>query len=221
MALSATPLTQRARQILRGALDKKLTNRYRTLLYRLPGVNGSGEVLLRTLGVTTCQRKEGSSSVAAHLALTAAATWPRRVLLVDANLAAPGLHRFFGGRRGDGLGNALAQPAEVASYIRPTDVDNLSWLSAGSRAQRGVRGVDAAQWSSVLKTLRSGFDLMIFDLPATTVEPATLHLAGLLDGVLLVVEAERTRWEVVREVKEQLVRAQVNLLGVVLNKWHD
>ena len=140
---------------------------------------------------------------------------------MDANLSAPGLHRFFGGRRGDGLGNALAQPAEVTSYVRPTDVAGLSWLSAGSRAERSPRGMDAAQWSPVLETLRSGFDLMIFDLPATTVEPATLHLAGLLDGVLLVVEAERTRWEVVRDVKEQLVRARVNLLGVVLNKAHD
>ena len=64
MATSATNLTQRARHVLRGALDKKLANHYRALLYRLPGISGSGGALLRTLGVTGCQRKEGVSTVA-------------------------------------------------------------------------------------------------------------------------------------------------------------
>ena len=59
---------------------------------------------------------------------------------------------------------------------------------------------------------------MVFDMPAAGRLGFLVRLASLVDGVLLVVEAERVRWEVARRPIEQLTRANVHLLGAVLNK---
>ena len=59
---------------------------------------------------------------------------------------------------------------------------------------------------------------MVFDLPAATESSSAIRLAGMLDGVLLVVETERIRREVARHVAGQLSQSGATLLGVVLNK---
>ena len=66
--------------------------------------------------------------------------------------------------------------------------------------------------------LKLNFDLVLIDSPPLTVSPDGLAMASKVDGVILVVEAEKTKWRTARYVKEQIERVGGNILGVVFNK---
>ena len=155
--------------------------------------------------------------MAAELAATAA-SGDQRILLVDANLARPAVHRIFAVDRARGLAEAVLQGSELTDCIRPSRIANLSLLTAGGPQQKCAEVYDSGSLAAVLKAVREEFDLAVFDLPAVGEASSAIRLAGLWDGVLLVVESERVRREVACRASQQLAQADAVLLGAVLNK---
>jgi Mrp family chromosome partitioning ATPase len=68
------------------------------------------------------------------------------------------------------------------------------------------------------EALRDRFDMIILDTPPATIYPDGLAMVRQVDGVILVVEAEKTRWPVALRVKEKITKNGGNLLGIVFNK---
>jgi Mrp family chromosome partitioning ATPase len=192
-----------------------LREHFRALLPRLLGGHG-GQAPLRTVGLTSCWPGEGVSTVAAHLAVAAAARAPRPVLLVDANLERPSAHRRFALRPAPGLADALLSGGPPA--VQPSAVPQLSLLVAGDVGGRRAHAETSPHLTGLLQALQEDFGLVLFDLPPASGGPFAGRLAGLLDGTLLVVEAERARWQEAQREKELLAQAGANLLGAVLNK---
>jgi len=191
---------------------------YRTLLRRLDWPGSGSQRLLQTLGITSCYGGEGVSTVACQLAATAAACDGRRVILVDGNLVSPAVHRTFGLGRGPGLADVVVQGREIADCIRASGVENL-WVLTGGTPPRDPAGVyDSADLPRFIETVREHFDLAVFDLPAVGEASSAMRIAGLLDGMLVVVESERVRREVAQRMTEQLTEANARLIGAVLNK---
>jgi protein-tyrosine kinase len=81
-----------------------------------------------------------------------------------------------------------------------------------------TRVVGSPHLGSFFDKLRQQFDLILIDSPPVTRSAVGLALVHKMDGVLLVVEADKTRWSVARRVKNQIIQAQGNILGVILNK---
>ena len=181
-----------------------------------PG-NGTDEPL-GTLGLTSCFRREGVSTVAAQMAVEAAATGRHRVLLVDANPAFPSAHRLFKVKRAPGLADCLASAREPADCVRRTGDGRLAILPAGKprKADLGLRDTEAVE--QLVKSLKADYDLVIFDMPPVGQQGPAIRLAGLLDGVVLIVEAQRVQANVAEGITRQLSRANVQLLGAILNK---
>lgn len=200
-------------------LSESVQDYYRQLLAQLPWPTGRPDVLVpRSIGLTSCYSGEGTTTLASHLATTASANGRRRVLLVDANSVAPALHRMFGVARAPGLAEVLGGDAEVLDAVRDSGVPGVSVLPAGV-CEAGLEA--AADWSAVsslVGTLADKYDLVVWDLPSAQRAVWTANLAALLDGLILVVEADRVRWEVAQRHCELLARAGVRLLGAVLNK---
>jgi succinoglycan biosynthesis transport protein ExoP len=190
----------------------------RTLLARLPWPNGEdGPGGLRTVGLTSCRRGEGVSTVASQLAVIAAATG-RRVVLVDANPDQPSVHQVFPVELRPGLVEALSGAVSLSAAIRPSGVPGMSVIAAGQVQGNAGEVFDSHTLGDVVRNLSADFDLAVFDLPAAAESGPAVRLAALLDGVVLVVEAERVRWEVAQRTSELLRRGNVHLLGAVLNK---
>lgn len=185
-----------------------------TLLSRVLWSEDATALRLRVLGVTSCRRGEGVSTVASQLAVAAATGGRLSVLLIDANLARPMVHRTFRASQSPGWSDLLGDSRKTRAAIRPSGIKRLSVLPAGMRDRRGW----PYDGDDVIKTLRADFELILFDLPAVEQTSEALRLARLLDGVFLVVEAERVRYEVAQRTRELLHRADVRLLGAVLNK---
>jgi len=191
----------------------------RMLLHRLSWCEGGSETPLATLGITSSCGGEGVSTVAAQLAETAASSGDQRVLLVDANPRRPSVHRTFGVDLTPGWADALVDAGQLAAAVQSSSRANLSVVAAGSLNGTSVPPCDPQTAGDLVEALKADFDLVLFDMPPVEHASCAIRLASLLDGVLLVVEAERTAWEVAQRSKQLLTRDNIHLLGAVLNKW--
>jgi Mrp family chromosome partitioning ATPase len=164
---------------------------------------------IRTIGVTSCYDGEGKSTVAAHFASLAAET--RRVLLIDAAGSPVVVRRAMQDvvRAGGASGQALGIPA-----MRPQP-------SNGDRSTTSLPEKPApAPTKELLTLLAVKFDLIVVDLPR--VDAAEVYeWAPLLDGVVLIVEAECVRWQVAARGIALLRQTGTQVLGTIINKRRD
>ena len=187
---------------------------FQVLWQRLHWRNSEANAPLRTLGLIGCAGGEGVSTVAVRLAVEAARTGREPVLLVDAHLRRPTVHRLLGVKTGPGLAEALRDGLPLGEILQPTSVARLTVLAAGATDADPAFLEETPGLDGLLETLKDEFGLIVLDLPPAAQSCATV---GLLDGVILVAAAERTGLESVRREKERL-EAQTRLLGVVLNQ---
>ena len=215
---TSSPARLKLPEMLRhSALSEEVQSYYRTLLRNLPWPGEEGGEPLRTLALTSCQRGTGTSTVALHLAVAAAQRGAGRVLLVDGHLDWPTLFRRLGVQAGPGLAELILDDLSAADVVQAGPAPNLSVITAGGRCDAAAV-YESPFLASTIETLKTSYDLVIFDLPPTIDSKGGLRLASMLDGVLLVLEAERVRWQVAEHAAQTLLRTQCRLLGSVLNK---
>ena len=168
----------------------------------------------KLVGVTALNENAGSSTLAAGLAAALSETGDGKVLLVDVNVAEGEVHPFFAGRPALPLTCALdsSKPADSST-------ENLYVATIAPPNAHPAR-VGLKRFFALMPNLKaSDFDYVIFDLPPVDETSPTIGLAGFMDKVLLVVEAEKNSRDGVNRVYRELtnVRADVSL---VLNKVH-
>jgi uncharacterized protein involved in exopolysaccharide biosynthesis/Mrp family chromosome partitioning ATPase len=171
-----------------------------------------------TLAVTSAHAGEGVSTVVTHIAGMLAGQSDERVLIVDANLAHPGQHLKFGGILSPGLADIISNGQVHAGAIQHSRIENIDLLAAGEGAVNLGRNADRKSLAELLPAFKREYSHVIFDIPSLQNNAAGAQLAGIMDGVILVVEAESTRWEVAQQAKERLLEARATMLGVILNK---
>ncbi|MDH3719394.1 MAG: CpsD/CapB family tyrosine-protein kinase [Planctomycetota bacterium] len=179
------------------------------------GLVGNGP---RTIGVTSAEPGEGVTTVTVNLTLAAKKLAPDPILLVDANVARPTVTRIFRARGRMGLENILAGEASVFDCIADSPVEQVSFMPPGNLLSAKRPAYDVASIEETLDNIKHVFPLIIIDLPPVGDLTNCLALAGSLDGVVMVVEANRVNVDVAQRAKHQLQQSGANLLGVVLNK---
>lgn len=197
------------------ACEQRVSEHYFALWGRLNSLSGTP---LRVLGLTSTLRGEGVTTVAANLAIAASGTRGVRTLIVDANLRAPSLHRWFNCLRGPGLNEIVSGQCEWKEVIQPVAGEGLSLLPSGTSVGEWTATADLSRCRDLLQELGENFDLVVVDLPAVGDGGMTLPLSTGVEGVALVVEAERVHWEDAQRTTQLLSQADARLLGVVLNK---
>jgi capsular exopolysaccharide synthesis family protein len=171
---------------------------------------------IRSLLVTSACSREGKSTTAANLAVSFAQLG-RHVLLVDADLRHPSLHRIFGDIEGQGLTDVLVRGVEWRSVVHEAPMDNLKILFAGACPLNPTELLSMARLKHLLEHWKACFDLVIFDSPVVLSIPDVMILAPLMDSVLLVHSQGRSTRAMAMETKQLLERAGAKLRGVVFN----
>lgn len=174
---------------------------------------------VRTLVVTSSGPTEGKSVTAANLAVAFAQSG-KRVVLVDADLRRPSLHKLFQLPNKRGVTTALLQGGQgmVGDHLSSTRVDGLFLLACGPLPPNPAELLGSQRMADYVKELGAQADMVIFDSPPVlAVADATL-LARVCDGALFVVLAESTQGEAIKRAKAQLEQSGTQLLGVVLNR---
>ena len=188
---------------------------YRTLRTNL--YFSSLDRALETLVVTSAAPGDGKSTALSNLAVTMA-RGEKRTILVDADLRRPSLHTLFDVDNSQGLTtmavdeDALAEPPLMA-----TGVENLWLLPSGPLPPNPAEMLGSRRMEEVIAALKGRADIVLFDAPPVIAVTDAAVLGTKVDGVLLVVQAGKTRREHALRAKELLERVQVRIVGAVLN----
>ncbi len=172
----------------------------------------------RVVVISSCNPREGASTVALNFAAVASKDAGSRVLLVDANLRSPVLHDQFGVSRGNGVVDIVENCCDDIDAVRTPAGRLFSFLPAGARSDNPALVFESERFSILVAKLREAFGLVIFDAAPLIPYPDTPLLAKHADNVVLVLEYERTKWEVARIAQAKLSSAKAPLTGAVLNK---
>ena len=171
----------------------------------------------KLVGVTSFKEGSGASTLAAGLAAAFSETGEGKVLLVDANFGPGDAHSFFNGRPAISLGTDETQ-AHLTDGM-PAAAENLYLAVVGPQQGRlGPSQLGLKKFLDLVPNLKaSDFDYIIFDLPPLTQTSPTLGMAGFMDKLLLVVEAEAIGRETVKRGYEALLSGRDNV-SIVFNK---
>jgi capsular exopolysaccharide synthesis family protein len=170
----------------------------------------------RTIVVTSAIEGEGKTSVAVNLAISF--TQQRlRVLLIDCDLLASGVHRVFGLPSSPGLQQVVLEDAAPRDAVRPTSVPGLYVMTAGAAVADGGEALGSPRMRELLRLLAPGFDVIILDSPPVLAVSDSLVLGVAADAVVLVARAGCTRLVDVMEALRHLEAAGAQVAGGVLN----
>ncbi len=188
---------------------------YRTMRTNLSFAAVDGEC--RILLVTSVSPGEGKTTTAANLAVTLAQAGSR-VLLVDCDLRRPNVHRIFGIDNGGGLTNVLAQGRPLQELLHEGPVSGLKILTSGPIPPNPAELLGSERTRQLWPQLLDDFDYVVIDSPPVLAVTDAALLASQVHGVILVIWAGMQRVDAAQEAKEQLLKANARILGVVLNK---
>ncbi len=174
---------------------------------------------LKTLMVTGPQQKVGVSTIAFNLALILAFDMiDRRILLVDTNLSNPSLHASFDQSINPGLMDYLFGIRPLSEIIRASDYPNLHLIPSGTIETLQVIPFDLKEFDYFLTEVCEQYDYIILDSAPALKSSQTQSLSSKTDGVIVVAEANKTRWQVMADLKQQLENDGANIIGSFLNK---
>jgi capsular exopolysaccharide synthesis family protein len=177
------------------------------------------EKALKTIIVTSGGPEEGKTTVASNLAAVLSHSG-KKVILVDADLRRPRIHRYTGISNAKGLSDVIGaeQETDFNEYVQKLEnTPALSILPSGDIPSNPTDLLGSEKMKDFLSTLSDSYDYVVIDCPPMLVADPQV-LLGLADGVLLVLVPGKTRKEVVRAIKEQVEQTGVRLLGVVFNR---
>jgi non-specific protein-tyrosine kinase len=178
---------------------------------------------VHTILATSTRPDDGKSTTIANLAITFAASGAPTVL-VDADLRRPHLHRMFGLSNDSGLTTWVSEAAranvDIASVSLPlqaTMVPGLKVLTSGPAPPNPAEILASQRVAELLSLLREAAEYVLIDTPPIIAVTDAAVLAPRVDGVLLVVNAGKTRRDLALKARDMLRQVNATLLGVVLN----
>ena len=179
-----------------------------------PLLDGKEGVVLHLVAATP---GEGTSTIASEFAMLAGTTGHRRTLLIDADRRNPRTARAFSCDTGRGLAELLWSGFDEADDVLQPIAGTLLSVTCLS-GDRGPASLDAESLRELYGRLRGQFELVVIDCPPVDEGAFSNLLPEAGDGVVLVVQAEKTRPAVVARAKDLVEHAGGHMLGAVLNR---
>jgi capsular exopolysaccharide synthesis family protein len=175
---------------------------------------------IKSLLVTSSIPGEGKTTTASNLAMIMARP-DNRVLLVDADLRRPRVHRIFRQDRLPGLTDLLTLDSEISgdtiyNHVHPTSINNLYILPCGSHISNTESLFASQKMQVLLDALKQGFDMIIMDSPPILSVADSVAMSNKVDGVLLVIFSGKTNGKVVNQAKNALERVSANVIGTLV-----
>ncbi|NQX59445.1 CpsD/CapB family tyrosine-protein kinase [Paenibacillus qinlingensis] len=171
---------------------------------------------LRVIMVTSAGPGEGKSTTLINLAVAYAQT-DKKVLVIDGDLRKPTMHHTLRVSNRWGLTNLLTNQLTIREVLQDTFIPNLQIITSGPIPPNPSEILASKKMLSVLEDLKLQFDVILIDAPPAIAVTDSQIIASRTDGVILVVNSDRTKREAVLKAKQNLDNVRARLLGVVLN----
>lgn len=206
-----------------------VTEQYRTLWTHILSLDTSAN--LKTMLITSSHPQEGKTVTALNLAVVMAEDSKKEILLLDCNLRSPVIHNFLslqnvgsvsqdvGAQSTEpvkGLADILQNNLPLDTVLFKTNIPNIIVLSGGRVTPNPTELLGSQKMRHLLTELKERFGYVVLDTPPVIPYADSRVLGPLVDGVILVVQTEKTRREVVLEAESVLTGVGTKILGYVL-----
>lgn len=172
---------------------------------------------IHTLLVTSPSPEDGKTTVAANLG-SVIAQGGRKVVIVDADLRQPRIHKILQVPNRVGLTDQFIRPQDhINGAVKQTEIGGLHALTSGNLPPNPSELLGSERMSEILRQLARQFDTIILDASPILVVTDALVLAPRVDGVLVVIKPSVTKRAALKHTLEQLRQVKANVIGVVLN----
>lgn len=193
------------------SLEDEMLSLYKILETLLP--HGKSKIV-QFIGA---KQGEGTSTIVREFARVSADLIGHSVLLLDADRHQPSQELFFDIPGSFGWFDALSSKGNTEEAFYRIGRSRL-FVSPCSNTSVSTPEIFNSSFDNMCQNLRAGFDIVVIDSAPLAVSPDGLAMASRVDGVILVVEAEKTKWQAVKKAKDSISRVGGNILGVILNK---
>ncbi|MGH9349743.1 MAG: GumC family protein [Vicinamibacterales bacterium] len=202
--------------LLSGPVPHDFGEAFRALRTAL--VASSGGDATRVITVTSAQPLEGKTTTAVNMAL-ALAIGGARVLLIDADMRRPSLHKALRLPNDQGLSHLLVGEARMREVVQRTGDPNLLVVTAGRTPPNPSELLASDRMKALVQQLAVGpFDWVIIDTPPVLAVTDAVILAPMVSGVTFVLGAEMTRWRLAERAIETLQAGHPQTVSAVLNR---
>lgn len=196
-------------------LKNPATEAYRVIRTSIQFAQAGKE--LKTLAVTSCTPNEGKSMTVANLAVVLTQAG-KSVLIMDCDMRNPTVHKNFGLSNKLGLSSCISMGTALSDAVQKTSIEGLYALTGGVIPPNPSELLGSEQMKNVLQRAKEQYDYVLIDTPPVMPVTDALIVSRFVDGMILVIASAEIKVEMARDVKNQLVNAGANILGVVLNK---
>lgn len=172
---------------------------------------------LQTIALTSCTPNEGKSTTIANLAVVLTQAG-KSVLLIDCDMRNPTVHKNFNLSNKVGLSSCISMGTALSDAVQKTSIEGLYALTGGVIPPNPSELLGSEQMKNVLQRAKEQYDYVLIDTPPVMPVTDALIVGRFVDGMILVIASAEVKVEMARDVKNQLVNAGANILGVVLNK---
>ncbi|NNL84279.1 MAG: polysaccharide biosynthesis tyrosine autokinase, partial [Myxococcales bacterium] len=170
----------------------------------------------KTILITSPSEAEGKTTTALNMAAMFAQLG-QKTLLIDADLRKPSCHTLLGADNTTGLTEALIGGKASPQLFSVLD-SKLAFLSSGQRPPNPIELLASDRMAELLEQFRNSFGFILIDAPPLNPVSDSLVLSRMVDGVVLVADAQSTTRHSLRQARTQLRKAHAKVLGAVLNR---
>ncbi|WP_437223261.1 polysaccharide biosynthesis tyrosine autokinase [Planctomicrobium sp. SH661] len=173
---------------------------------------------LRTAMVTSCQAKDGKSTIMANLGASFSELGIR-TLIIDGDMRAPTQNRFFNLQINKGLSEVLRGEVQLDEAVQWTGLEGLSLLSAGGPVRNPAELLQSESFDKVIELVKEQYDLILVDSGPVLLVSDPAIVSQKCDIALLVVRAATDTKRKVAEAVRRLRAASTNLRGCIVNTF--
>lgn len=172
---------------------------------------------LKVIVVTSAGPGEGKTTTISNLAISFAQSGSK-VLLIDADLRKPKIHKTFGILNKSGLSNILAQRDDYTKHVNNISAANIDVITCGAIPPNPSELLSSNQMKLFLEKIKQDYDIIFIDAPPVGTVTDAAILSTITDGTIIVAASAQVEIEAVKRAKELLTKVNANIIGVVLNK---
>lgn len=172
---------------------------------------------IKTICLTSCIPNEGKSMTSINLAVSMAGA-EKKVLHIDADMRKPRFYKNVNLKLNIGLSNYLSGLADADEVISKTNIKNLDLVLCGPKPPNPAELIGGRRFGELLERMKDRYDYIIIDTPPLGSMIDAAIVASKTDGTIILIEYKAIEIEKAKKVKEQLEKANANIIGVILNK---
>ncbi|MFA6635877.1 MAG: CpsD/CapB family tyrosine-protein kinase [Candidatus Omnitrophota bacterium] len=188
----------------------------RTNLYSM-----SPEAPIRTVALTSSQEQEGKTITSCNLAASISLDAGKKVILIDADLRRPAVHRMFGIQRDPGFAHVISGDVDIEHFTKTPSVENIYIIPAGTPEGNPSEMLMSEKMKHIIGELKQNFDYILFDTPPVMSVTDASILGAMCDAVFFVVKSGVTQASLAEEAYNMLVGAQARPKAAILTNVSD